>query len=104
MNIAKMLKQVQKMQTDMESMKRELASKEIDISVGGGKVQVKGNGAGEILSIRIDPSVVDPNDVEMLEDLVLSGVKKAVEQGKAMVQEEMSKLTQGLGLPPGFGF
>lgn len=104
MNIAKMMKQAQKMQADMAKMQEELAEKEIDISVGGGKVNVKGNGAGEILSISIDPAVVDPDDVEMLEDLVLSGVKQAVEQGKAMTQEEMGKLTEGLGLPPGLGF
>ncbi|MDF1812856.1 MAG: YbaB/EbfC family nucleoid-associated protein [Verrucomicrobiales bacterium] len=104
MNIAKMMKQAQKMQSDMAKMQEELAEKEVDISVGGGKVQVKGNGAGEVLEIKIDPAVVDPDDVELLEDLVLSGVKQAIEQGKAMSAEEMGKLTQGLGLPPGMGF
>ena len=104
MNIAKMMKQAQKMQGDMAKMQEELAEKELDISVGGGKVNVKGNGAGEILEIKIDPSVVDPDDIEILEDLILSGVKQAIEQGKAMTQEEMGKLTQGLGLPPGMGF
>jgi len=104
MNIAKMMKQAQKMQSDMAKMQEELAEKELDISVGGGKVNVKGNGAGEILEIKIDSSVVDPEDVEILEDLILSGVKQAIEQGKAMSQEEMGKLTQGLGLPPGMGF
>ncbi len=104
MNIAKMMKQAQKMQSDMAKMQSELAEKEIEISVGGGKVTVKGNGAGEILGIKIDPAVVDPTDVELLEDLVLSGVKQAIEQGKAMTAAEMSKLTQGLGLPPGLGF
>ncbi|MEM7601724.1 MAG: YbaB/EbfC family nucleoid-associated protein [Verrucomicrobiota bacterium] len=73
-------------------------------SVGGGKVTVVANGAGDVVSIKIDPSVVDPDDVEMLEDLVLSGVKQAIEQGKALNQEEMGKLTAGLGLPPGLGF
>ena len=87
----------------MGKMQEELAAKEIDISVGGGKVNVKGNGAGEILAISIDPAVVDPEDVEILEDLVLSGVKQAIEQGKEMSQKEMGKLTQGLGLPPGMG-
>ena len=104
MNIAKMMKQAQKMKSDMAKMQEELAEKEIDISVGGGKVTVKGNGAGEVLEIKIDPAVVDPDDVELLEDLVLSGVKQAIEQGKAMTAEEMGKLTQGLGLPPGLGF
>ncbi len=104
MNIAKMMKQAQKMQSDMAKMQDELAAKEIDISVGGGKVTVKGNGAGEILGISIDPAVVDPDDVEILEDLILSGVKQAIEQGKEMSQNEMGKLTQGMGLPPGMGF
>ncbi len=104
MNIAKMMKQAQKMQQDMQKMQAELAEKEFEIGVGGGKVTVTGNGAGEIVGIKIDPAVVDPEDVEMLEDLVLSGVKQAVEKGKAMSQEEMSKLTAGLGLPPGMGF
>lgn len=104
MNIAKMMKQAQQMQKKMAAMQDELASQEVEASVGGGKVVVKGNGAGEISSIRIDPAVVDPDDVEMLEDLVLSGVKQAIEQGKAINQEEMGKLTSGLGLPPGMGF
>lgn len=103
MNIAKMMKQAQQMQAKMQSMQSELAEKTIETSVGGGKVTVKANGAGDVLSIRIDPAVVDPNDVEMLEDLVLSGVKQAIEQGKAMAAAEMQKLTAGLGLPPGFG-
>lgn len=104
MNIAKMMKQAQKMQSEMAKMQEELAEKEIEVSVGGGKVQVTGNGAGEITAIKIDPEVVDPEDVEMLEDLVMSGVKQAIEQGKEMSQAEMGKLTQGLGLPPGMGF
>ena len=104
MNIAKMMKQAQQMQKKMGEMQAELAEKEFEASVGGGKVTVVANGAGEVSSIKIDPSVVDPDDVEMLEDLVLSGVKKAIEDAKACSQEEMSKLTAGLGLPPGMGF
>jgi DNA-binding YbaB/EbfC family protein len=104
MNIAKMMKQAQQMQKKMGEMQAELAEKEFEASVGGGKVTVIANGAGDVVSIKIDPAVVDPDDVEMLEDLVLSGVKQAIEQGKALNQEEMSKLTAGLGLPPGLGF
>ena len=104
MNIAKMMKQAQQMQKKMGEMQAELAEKEIETSVGGGKVTVVANGAGEVISLKIDPSVVDPDDVEMLEDLVLSGVKQAIGQAKEMSQEEMSKLTAGLGLPPGLGF
>ncbi|MCB1088492.1 MAG: YbaB/EbfC family nucleoid-associated protein [Verrucomicrobiae bacterium] len=104
MNIAKMMKQAQQMQAKMQSMQAELAEKTIETSVGGGKVTVTANGAGDVISIRIDPAVVDPEDVEMLEDLVLSGVKQAIEQGKAMAAAEMQKITAGLGLPPGMGF
>lgn len=104
MNIAKMMKQAQQMQKKMGEMQAELATKEVSASVAGGKVTVVANGAGEVLSIKIDPTVVDPEDIELLEDLVLSGVKQAIEQGKEMSQAEMGKLTAGLGLPPGLGF
>jgi len=104
MNIAKMMKQAQQMQKKMGEMQEELAAKEVQASVAGGKVTVVANGAGDVLSIKIDPAVVDPEDIELLEDLILSGVKQAIEQGKAMSQAEMGKLTAGLGLPPGLGF
>ena len=104
MNIAKMMKQAQQMQKKMGEMQAELAEKEFESSVGGGKVTVMANGAGDVMSIKIDPAVVDPEDVEMLEDLVLSGVKQAIAQAKEESQAEMSKLTAGLGLPPGLGF
>ena len=104
MNIAKMMKQAQQMQKKMSEMQEELAAKEVQASVAGGKVTVVASGAGDVLSIKIDPAVVDPEDVELLEDLVLSAVKQAIEQGKAMSQTEMGKLTAGLGLPPGLGF
>lgn len=104
MNIAKMMKQAQQMQQKMQTMQGELAEKTVEASVGGGKVQVTANGAGDVLEIKIDPAVVDPEDVEMLEDLVLSGVKQAIEQGKAYAAEEMAKVTGGMGLPPGMGF
>jgi len=104
MNIAKMMKQAQQMQKKMGEMQGELAAKEVQASVAGGKVTVVANGAGDVLSIKIDPAVVDPEDIELLEDLILSAVKQAIEQGKAMSQVEMGKLTAGLGLPPGLGF
>ncbi len=104
MNIAKMMKQAQQMQKRMGEMQGELAGREVEASVAGGKVVVTANGAGDVLRIKIDPAVVDPEDVELLEDLVLSAVKQAIGQGKEMMQAEMSKLTAGLGLPPGLGF
>jgi DNA-binding YbaB/EbfC family protein len=102
MNINKMLKQAQKMQADAAKMQSELAERTVTASVGGGKVTVVASGAGDVLSIKISKDVVDPEDVEMLEDLVLSGVRQAIEDGKKMAESEMGKLTAGLsgmGLP-----
>lgn len=101
MNLKKMMQQAAKMQEQMQAAQADLADKTVTATAGGGKVTVTANGAGDVLSIKIDPAVVDPADVEMLEDLVLSGVQKAIEEAKAMSQAEMSKLTAGLGLPPG---
>ena len=87
------------MQAGMQKTQEELANKNVEASVAGGKVTVVANGAGDVQSIRIDPSVVDPEDVEFLQELVLSGVQEAVTKGKEMAAAEMSKLTGGLGLP-----
>src|SRR4051812_18452171 len=104
MNINKMMQQARKMQEQMVKAQDELAEKTVTATAGGGKVTVVANGAGDVISIKISKDVVDPEDVEMLEDLVLTGVKKAIEDGKALAQSEMSKLTGGMGLPPGLGF
>lgn len=103
MNIQKMMKQAQKMQAQMAKVQEELAEKTVETSVGGGKVQVTANGAGDILSLKISPDVVDPEDVEMLEDLILSGIKQAIADSREMSQNEMGKVTSGMGLPPGLG-
>lgn len=104
MNIQKMMKQAQKMQEQMMQTQAELAEKTVTATAGGGKVTVVANGGGDVLSIKIAKEVVDPEDVEMLEDLVLTGVKKAIEEAKALTQSEMGKVTAGMGLPPGLGF
>jgi DNA-binding YbaB/EbfC family protein len=104
MNIQKMMKQAQKMKEDLAKTQAELAEKTVEVTAGGGKITVVANGAGEVLSIKLSKEIVDPNDVEMLEDLVLSGVKQAIAKGKALAEEEMNKITAGLGLPPGLGF
>lgn len=104
MNIQKMMAQAQKMQKQMMEAQADLAEREVTATAGGGKVTVVANGAGDVLSIKIAKEVVDPEDVEMLEDLILTGVKKAIEEGKALAQSEMGKLTSGMGLPPGLGF
>ena len=79
MNIQKMMKQAQQMQAKMQQAQEELAEKTVEVTAGGGKITVTANGAGDILAIKIIKDVVDPNDVEMLEDLILSGVQKAIE-------------------------
>ena len=103
MNIAKMMKQAQKMQQDMQDAQAALADKTVEATAGGGKITVTATGAGEITGIKIDPEVVDPQDVEMLEDLVLSGVTLAAEKAKEVAAEEMGKITGGMGMPPGLG-
>jgi nucleoid-associated protein EbfC len=98
MNLNKLMKQAQKMQEQMAKTQAELEKKTVEVSAGGGKVKVTANGAGDVIAIKIDKGVVDPNDVEFLEDLVLDAVKQAVEQGKALAQSEMAKLTGGFGV------
>ena len=99
MNIQKMLKQAQKMQEQLAQTQTELSAQTVEATAGGGKVTVIANGSGDVISIKISREIIDPDDVEMLEDLVLSGVKQAQEKGKAMMQEEMSKITGGIGIP-----
>jgi DNA-binding YbaB/EbfC family protein len=99
MNLNKLMKQAQKMQEQMAQTQAELAEKTIEVQAGGGKVKVTANGAGDVVSIKIDKEIVDPNDVAFLEELVLNGVQSAIEQGKALAQSEMTKITGGLGLP-----
>ena len=87
------------MQEQMAKTQAALEERTVEVSAGGGKVTVIANGAGEVLSIKIDKEIVDPDDVEFLEEVVLSGVKQAIEQGKALAQSEMTKITGGLGVP-----
>jgi DNA-binding YbaB/EbfC family protein len=103
MNIQKMMKQAQKMQSQMQEAQAALAEKTVEATAGGGKVTVTATGAGDITGIKIDPAVVDPEDVEILEDLVLSGIHQAAEKAKELAAEEMGKVTGGMGLPPGMG-
>src|SRR6266403_2166453 len=98
MNLNKLMKQAQKMQEQMAKTQAELEQKAVEVSIGGGKVKVTANGAGDVVAIKIDKEVVDPNDVEFLEEIILSAVQQAVEQGKALAQSEMTKITGGLGL------
>jgi len=99
MNIQKMMKEAQRMQERMAVAQSELAARTVEASAGGGKIKVVATGAGDIVSIKIDPQVVDPTDVEMLEDLVLAGVQQALEDAKKLAGDEMGKLTGGLKIP-----
>lgn len=99
MNIQKMLQQAQRMQAKLAETQSELASKTVESTAGGGKIVVTASGSGDILSIKIDPSVVDPQDVEMLEDLVLVGVKQALEDARKLAEGEMKKATGGMNIP-----
>ena len=99
MNMGKMMKQVQKMQQEMEKIQEELAEKEIEGTAGGGVVKVKVNGKQEILDVIIDPKVVDPEDVEMLEDLILAAVSDAMHNAQELASSEMSQLTGGMDIP-----
>ncbi|MFC4994347.1 YbaB/EbfC family nucleoid-associated protein [Rubritalea tangerina] len=99
MNINKLMKQAQQMQAGMQKAQEELAHKTVEASVGGGKVTVIATGAGEVQDIKIDPSIIDPDDAEFLQELVLKGVQEAIEKGKEMASSEMSKLTGGMNIP-----
>ena len=98
-NMQAQLKQVQAMQREMEKMQEELEAKEFETSAGGGAVTVKANGAKEITEIKIDKEVVDPDDVEMLEDLVLAAVNEILREIDEVSNDEMGKLTGGLNIP-----
>ncbi len=95
--------QMNKMQEEMAKTQEELADETVEASVGGGVVTVVANGNQEIQSIKIQPDVVDPEDVEMLEDLILSAVTEALQKSQDLSEERMGGLTSGLGLPPGLG-
>ncbi|SMC86592.1 YbaB/EbfC family nucleoid-associated protein [Sporomusa malonica] len=100
-NMAGMMKKVQKLQGDMAKLQEELKARTIEVSTGGGAVKVVVTGEKKLQSIKIAPSAVDPEDVEMLEDLVAAAVNEAMTKVDDMMAQEMGKLTGGLNLPPG---
>ncbi len=97
----KMQKMQEKLTASMGQMQEELETLTVEGSAGQGMVKVVVNGHGSVMSIKIDPKAVDPEDVEMLEDLVLTAVQDGIEKAKSLSGDKMSKLTQGLPLPPG---
>lgn len=98
-NMMKLMKQAASMQQNMAKAQAELATKTVDFTSGGGMVTATARGDGTIAAIRIDPKVVDPQDVEMLQDLVLAAVDGALTAAREMQAAEMSKFTSGLGIP-----
>ena len=94
-----MMKQAQKLQSKMLKMQEELGQRTVETSAGGGMISVVANGRQQLVSITIDPEVVDPEDVEMLQDLVLAAVNDALNKAQEMVAGEMSKLTGGMNIP-----
>ncbi|GAV24108.1 nucleoid-associated protein, YbaB/EbfC family [Carboxydothermus islandicus] len=97
-NMQKMLKQVQKMQQDMAKLQEELNEKTVEATSGGGMVKAVVNGKQELVSLTINPQAVDPEDVEMLVDMITAAVNEALRKSKDMVAEEMNKITGGLNL------
>ena len=103
-NPNQLMSQMQKLQEEMAKTQAALEEEEVTASVGGGVVTVVATGGQEIRSITIKPEAIDPDDVEMLQDMLLAAVNEALQKGKALAEERMGALTGGMGLPPGLGF
>lgn len=100
-NMNQLLKQAQKMQENIAKVQEEVEQKIVEASAGGGAVKVVVSGKKQLQSITIDPEVVDPDDVEMLQDLILAATNEALRQAEAMVEKEMGKATGGMNMPGG---
>ncbi len=98
-NINKMMQQVQKMQKDMARLQEELAGKTVEATAGGGMVRVVCNGKQDLLGLEIQKEAVDPEDVEMLQDMILAAVNEGLRKSREMAAAEMAKVTGGLSLP-----
>lgn len=98
-NMKEMMRQAQRLQQKIQKIQEELAQKTVEVTVGGGMVKAVANGKPEIVSIHLEKEVVDPEDVEMLQDLVVAAVNEALARAKEMVEQEMAKVTGGLNIP-----
>lgn len=98
-NMGQIMKQAQQFQAKMANLQEELGDRTVEASAGGGMVTVVANGRQEIVSITIEPEVIDPEDREMLQDLVIAAVNDSLAKAKEMMNEEMGKLTKGMNLP-----
>lgn len=98
-NMNNMMKQIQKMQRDMQKAQDEVESTEFEASAGGGAIKVKANGKKEILSIELQPEVVDPDDIEMLQDLIIVAINDVLKSVEDESNKRMSKFSGGMGMP-----
>ena len=98
-DMSQLMKQAQQFQAKMAKMQEEIGKRTVEASAGGGMVNVVANGNQEIVSVRIEREVVDPDDVEMLQDLIMAAVNDALSKAKNMMNEEMGRLTKGLNIP-----
>ena len=97
--IGNIMKQAQQMQRRMAELQEELENKQVEASAGGGMVTAVVSGKQQLLDLKIEPAVVDPEDLEMLQDLITAAVNEAIKQSQQMAQEEMAKVTGGLNIP-----
>lgn len=100
-NMQKMMKQVQKMQADMAKLQEELVNKTVEATAGGGAVKIVMNGKQEVQALEIDPEVLNPDDAEMVQDLLIAVFNEALRKSQDMVSQEMNKITGGIKMPPG---
>ncbi len=100
-NLNEMLKQFQKLQNEIQKFQEEIGNRTLTVETGGGIVKVTINGRKEITSIEISPEIINPEEKEMMEDLIISGVNKAIREMNELYEQEMSKITKGM-IPPGF--
>ncbi len=100
-NIKNFLKQAGKMKEQMEKLQSEAGEKTVEASSGGGMVSVVAKAKGEIISIKIEPEIVQENDIEMLQDLITASINEALKRGQEIMKDEVSKMAGNLGIPPG---
>ena len=98
-NLSGLMKQAQKLQAKMAEMQEEVGNRTVTAQAGGGMVEAVANGRLELVSLRIDPEVANPDDVEMLQDLILAAVNEALNRAREMMAQEMAKLTGGMQIP-----
>lgn len=98
-----MLQQVQKLQEEMARTQESLGDETLSVTAGGGAIQITITGQQRLTAVKIDPDVVNPEDVEMLQDLIVAAVNEAIERSQTLAAERLGALTGGLGLPPGLG-